>query len=133
MNEYISDLKQEQSKYMNFTAYNKALVLGAAAICIGLATKEAISSIMNEVILPFLKYISKTSLIYIFYLFLLQKSVHHKLINSLIWGLGKILWIFLVWILILYSTYLVFQYVIKFDLITDKLNLVSYIGNKLRS
>lgn len=133
MNEYITDLKQEQSKYMNFTAYNKALVLGAAAICIGLATKEAISSIMNEVILPFLKYISKTSLIYVFYLFLLQKSIHNKIINAMILGLGKIIWIFLVWLLILYTTYIVFQYVIKFDMITDKLDFVSYISHKLHS
>ena len=133
MDSYITNLKQEQSNYMNFTAYNKALVLGAAAICIGLATKEAISSIMNEVILPFLKYISKTSLLYVFYLFLLQKSIHHKWINNLILGLGKTIWIFLVWILILYTTYLVFQYVIKFDLITDKLDFVSYINHKFRS
>jgi hypothetical protein len=129
----ISDLKEQQLQYMNFTAYNKLLMVGAAAICIGLATKEAISNLMNEVLLPFITFISNKSLTHIFYIFLLQKSAHYKWINGLIWGLGRTIWIFLVWVLILYSTYLIFQYVIKFDLVTDKLDFVSYLNNKIRS
>jgi len=122
-------IKSAQQNFLQFTAYNNMLIIGAAAICIGLATKEAITQLLNQVILPLILYFGKTSLNYFVYLKALEHSMHLPWLHNLIKGIGRTLWIFIVWIIILYLTYVVFKQVIRIDLITSKVNLVESAAN----
>ena len=116
---------------MNFTAYNHVLVMIAAAICIGIASKEAITNIITELILPLLVFMSKKSISMIMYNSLLQHTMHIKWLNALITGLGKLMWILFTWVIVLYCTWIVFKYVITIDLVTQKVNMVELVASKL--
>jgi hypothetical protein len=120
----MDSIKNIQKDFMNFTSYNNILILGAASICIGLATKDAISDFMNQVVLPFILFLANGSVTYLSYLKAVQHSLKFPWLNAIVKACGKTVWILLVWFLILYITYAVFKKIIVIDLITSKVNLV---------
>ena len=134
VNDVGNKIKNAQREFLNFTAYNNMLILCAAAICVGLATKEAISDIMHEIILPLILFFGKRSLDYFVYLKALEHSIHLPWLHYLIKGIGKLICIFLVWLIILYITYIIFKGIIKIDIVSDKVNIVqgtvNYIGGR---
>ena len=120
----VEVLKNFQKQFQTFTAYNNVLISIASAVCIGMATKEVITNIMNEILLPIIASLSNTSITYILY----KKAVEHTkfsgFLNAIIIYFGKFIWIMLVWFLILYLTYVLFKTLIKTDLLTGKLQLL---------
>ncbi len=118
-------ISKTQSDFMSF---NKALVTIAAAICVGIATKEAISNIMHDIILPFLGFIIHKSFTYILY----NKAMHlvkNKYLTAIIASMGRLVWILLVWLIILYITYIVFKKIIVIDFVGDKVNTFNKLKN----
>ena len=117
-------IKAQQQDFMKFTAYNNVLIIGAAGICIGLATKEAISEFLNDIILPFILFLSQHSIFHQFIQKSIDKTSFMPYLFEFLKAIFKTSWIFTVWLLILYITYIVFQKIIKIDLVTSKVDLV---------
>lgn len=117
-------IKAQQQDFMKFTAYNNMLIIGAAGICIGLATKEAISEFLNEIILPFIVFLTKHSIFHQFIQRSVDRTSSMPYLFEFLKALFKTSWIFTVWLLILYITYIIFQKIIKIDLITPRVDLV---------
>ena len=117
-------IKAQQQDFMKFTAYNNMLIIGAAGICIGLATKEAISEFLNEIILPFLMFLTEHSIFHQFVRRSVDRTSSMPYLFAFLKAVFKTSWIFTVWLLILYITYIIFQKIIKIDLITPRVDLV---------
>ena len=117
-------LKIFQKNFTSFYAYNYIFIIVAAAVCIGIATKDMVSGIMNESLLPIIDVFIAKSIPYFFYNKALEYSTKHQFIHLLIRKLGRMIWNILVWILILYATYIVFKTLSRVDLITGKVDFV---------
>lgn len=124
-------IKQVQKDFMSFAAYDKVFLTVAAAICVGLATKEAIGNLMNEVILPFVLFISKGSIAYIAYSTALEKTIKIGWVHAFLQAMGKMIWIFVVWMIILYITYAVFRKLITVDYVTPRVEMVENVAAAL--
>ena len=117
-------IKAQQQDFMKFTAYNNMLIIGAAGICIGLATKEAISEFLNDIILPFIVFLSQHSVFHQFIKNSVDRTSSMPYLFEFLKAILKTSWIFTVWLLILYITYIIFQKIIKIDLVTPRVDLV---------
>lgn len=117
-------IKAQQQDFMKFTAYNNVLIISAAGICIGLATKEAISEFLNDIILPFIVFLSKHSVFHQFIKNSVDRTSSMPYLFEFLKAILKTSWIFTVWLLILYITYIIFQKIIKIDLVTPRVDLV---------
>jgi large-conductance mechanosensitive channel len=120
-------IRKFQQNFKHFTT-NIIIVLIACAVCIGFATKDMISSIMNESILPIISYFAVKSIPYFLYNKALQISKYNEIITLIIHKLGLSLWIIIVWILTLYLTFIVFKLITRVDVLTDKVNLIQDIS-----
>ena len=131
------DIRNVQHDFSNFTAFNNVLIVYAAAVCIGIATKEMISELMSEAVYPFLLFWTKNSITGYLFKKTLEKIKHNPILYIILHKLGAILWIIFVWIIILWLTYLIFTKLIKVDLISDKINIIQditrYLTNQEKS
>lgn len=118
------NVKQIQTDFHNFTALNSIFIVIASAVCVGIITKDTISDIMNEAILPLLLYWGKRSLSYLLYTKALEKTMSYPSVYIVLTKLGKLVWIIIVWIIVLFIVYIIFRKLIKIDLISSKVNLV---------
>jgi large-conductance mechanosensitive channel len=109
-----------QKNFSNFTSYNGTLIIYAAAVCIGFATKDMISDIMNTAILPFLLFWSKHSIIGLLFIKIIDKFKKYPTFSLFLIKIGSIFWIILVWIIILWLTYFIFTKLIKVDVISNR-------------
>lgn len=93
------------------------LLLLAAAICLGLATKELIEKLMTKIILPVLQWLTYTSIVVIFYRYL-QKRVPKKfqLISAMLSTVGNVSWDIFVWLAIIVLIFIIFEFIIKRNL-----------------
>jgi hypothetical protein len=117
-------VKNVQKDFLSFTGYNQMFIVTASAICIGIATKDMITDVMNEAILPVITFLTEKSISYFLYTKALEKTIKYPLVNILLQKVAHLLWLLLVWILILYVTYIAFKALIKLDLVTDKINII---------
>lgn len=118
------NIRNLQKDFSSFTSYNEMFVMFASAICVGMATRDMVSDIMNETLLPLVLFISQRGITYLVYTKLLEKTTTYPTLKLVIQHIAKLAWIVLVWILTLYLVYLIFKKLIKLDLITDKVDLV---------
>jgi large-conductance mechanosensitive channel len=117
-------IKAQQQDFMKFTAYNNMLIIGAAGICIGLATKEAITEFLNDIILPFIVFLTQHSVFHQFFQRSVDQTSSMPYLFEFLKAIFKTSWIFTVWLLILYITYIIFQKIIRIDMVTPKVDLV---------
>ena len=117
-------VKNTQADFANF---NKALIITAAAVCIGLATKDTITDIMNEILLPLLTFVAQRSLWYFLYSKAVEASRRMRILKAVLQAVGKLIWFVLLWFVVLYITYFVFKHLIHFDPVTKQANLVDYV------
>jgi large-conductance mechanosensitive channel len=117
-------VKNVQKDFLSFTGYNQMFIVTASAICIGIATKDMVTDVMNEAILPVITFITQKSISYFLYTKALEKTMKYPLVNILLQKVARLLWLLLVWLLILYVTYIAFKGLIKLDLVTDKINII---------
>lgn len=117
-------VKKAQQDFQSFTTYNNTFLVVASAICVGIATKDMVTDIMNEAVLPIVTFLTERSISYFVYSRTLEKTAKYPFLNLLLRKLGSLLWVVLVWLLILYVTYIAFKALIKIDLVTDKVELI---------
>ncbi len=117
-------IRNTQKDFQKFTAYNNLFIVLASAVCVGIITKDAISDIMNEAILPVVIFFGKKTISYFLYTKALEKTTSYPIINLLISKFGKLVWIILTWILVIYVVYVLFKKLIRFDLVSSKTELL---------
>lgn len=120
----VGDLNNDFSKYSN----NNSLIVVAAAVCIGIATKEIIERLMNEVVLPVLQIIVNNSLYYWVYKFLLKSSVSSPFILNILNGLGTVAWLFLLWSVIVFVSFVLFKKLLDRNIISSQLGFIHKLG-----
>jgi large-conductance mechanosensitive channel len=120
-----------QKDFSAFTAYNNLLIIIAAAVCIGFATREMITDIMNTVLLPLFLFLTERTLSVQLYKKIIEKSKSIPILTMIFIKFGEIVWIIFVWIIILWMTYLIFKKLIKIDLLTEKINVIQDITKYL--
>ena len=120
-------IKTNQKEFQNFTAYNNLFIIMASAVCVGIVTKDTISDIMNEAILPIIVFFGKKGISYFLYTKILEKTVKYPILNLLISRFGKLIWILLTWILVMYIAWILFKKLIKLDLVSSKASLVEHV------
>jgi hypothetical protein len=117
-----------QTKFKDFTRYQPFLII-AAGVCVGLATREMISAIMNDSILPIVDFILKNTLMYNAYAKFLeeitfQKSFFYLFLKLILRKIGSIIWLLLVWFITIYISYIIFSKLIRLDLVSDKIAML---------
>jgi len=122
------EVKNFQKSFQQFTAYNIAFVTIAAALCVGMATNEMITHIMNDALLPLFTFIAQRNIAYYMYNKVLDMSIKYPILTMVIRKCGRIIWLMLVWFMVLYLTYFIFSYAIRFDIMGRQINLVQSIS-----
>ena len=127
MDNLVVGLKVFQTSFKDFTTYQPFIII-AAAVCIGLATREMISTIMNDSVLPILDFIIQHGLIYNAYAKLMSEIKGGTFLNLLLkLVLSKfayVIWLIIVWFITIYITFIIFTKLIKLDLVSDKLAML---------
>lgn len=116
-------IKKFNDNFKSFTT-NQTLVLVAAAVCIGMATKDAIEKILNQVIYPFIASIAKISIAFILYKKALENTQSYKTIHSVLESIGAVFWIFIVWSIIIFFSYILLKKVLVVDFVKPHLQFV---------
>lgn len=116
-------IKQFNAEFKSFTN-DKYLILGAAAVCIGFATKDAIEGILNQALLPILKILANASPLYLLFQYVKAKTSKAPIIYALIDKLGLVIWILIVWFLIIFVSYILFKKVLSVDLVSQPISLI---------
>ena len=117
-------IRKFQQDFKRSVTSNFTILIVACAVCIGFATRDMISNVMNESVLPVLTYLALKSIPYLFYNKALQFSKRYEILTLLLRKLGTLIWIILVWIFTLYMTYIVFRSIANVDLVTGRVDLV---------
>lgn len=102
---------------------NSTLIIMAAAVCIGIATKDIIERFMNDVILPLIMVGTKTSILYRIYNYLLRFFSYQPIITALLKGLGTTFWLFIVWSVIIFITFVFFKKLLEKNFVTQQLKM----------
>lgn len=121
----IGDFDNEFKKY----SANSSLVTLAAAVCIGIATKEIIERLMNEVLLPLIKYMSNTSIPFLIYTFLLKVFRNKKNVTTILKAFGNIAWLFIVWSVIVFVSFVLFKKLLDKNFVSQQLAFFHKAGN----
>lgn len=110
----------------NFKSFagNQQFVIVAAAICVGIATKDAIEKILNEVIYPFIRVAGNASIAFLLYKKALNSTQSMQWAHTLLEKLGAVIWIFIVWFLIALLSYILLKKVLTVDLINPKMQFL---------
>lgn len=107
-----------QETYKKFFAdfqefmYSNNVLVAATGLCVGMATKEMIESVLNEAVLPIVHTIGRVSIIHNAYLSAL-KHVNHKMLSSILSILGSVSWSIFVWVLVVLLTFVMLEYVLN--------------------
>lgn len=120
---YSENIKKNYNDYQKYTL-NHQLIVIAIGVCIGIATKDVITNIMNQIILPIIKSFGEHTLYNIIYKLLLVNTKHITILNSSIQYMGIFIWNLLSWSIIVFIAYLFMTQLIKLDIITPHINLI---------
>lgn len=125
-------LKTFQTSFKDFTHYQPFIIV-AAAVCIGLATREMISTIMNDSVLPIVNFIIHHGLIYNAYAKLMNEikegTFFFLLLKLILSKVAHVVWLIIVWFITIYITYIIFTKLIKLDLVSDKIAILQATTN----
>lgn len=121
-NTILNTTHKVQEDYDLFKTYTtqKQIIIIASAVCIGFATKEVITNIMNEIILPFLTSIGT----YTLFQFALN-NVHNKFIYIIIKKTGLLIWFIFSWLIIIFIVYLFLTKFIQINPLAFDLSVIN--------
>jgi large-conductance mechanosensitive channel len=120
----VGNFSNDFRKYSN----NNNLVVVAAAVCIGIATKDIIEKLMNEAVLPIMKVMVKNSLYFFVYKLLLKTSVSKPTIVYILKTIGTVGWLFFMWSVIVFVSFVLFKKLLDKNLVANQLNFLHKIG-----
>lgn len=121
----INSINNDFKKY----AYNDQLILIAAAVCIGMATKDIIQKLLNDTLYPALKFIVSNSLYYWIFTILKNKSASRPFIVNTLNVIGEIAWLFLLWSIIVFISFVLFKKLLNYNIISNQLSFYNTVGN----
>jgi large-conductance mechanosensitive channel len=101
----------------------------AAAVCIGIATKDITQRFLDEVILPILKNFGQTKLMYLLYQYMLKKTSKIPALQMFIELFGKTIWLFVAWSFLVFIAYILLKKLITNNYISTELGTLNKIGN----
>lgn len=116
-------VKKEQSEFSKFI-YNENFIILAAAVTIGMTSKDMLNKIMYEIILPIIIYFGKKGIPYYIFKNILEFSKNYPTLNWSLEKLGELIWIILTWFVIIYLTYLIYTKILKINIIGNQINFV---------
>lgn len=129
-NQILDNIESIQNSFSKYASADKGILLIAGGVTIGLVTKELITSIMNDIILPILIYFNDHSILLIYF-----KTFLHNLNNSFVEiAVSKVLlliWLISIWFIIIFLIYIIFSKLIKMDFVTERVNFIKKIKNEL--
>jgi large-conductance mechanosensitive channel len=105
INNTTTNIENDLNKFKSFRTNNQ-LIIFAAAVCIGLATKETISNVMNNILLPIITFMARTSIYYFVYDILLKKFNENSFYFKVLEKFGLFIWYLLLWFVIIIITYI---------------------------
>jgi hypothetical protein len=117
-------VKQMQQNYRSSISENHAILIIAAAICVGIATRDVIADVMKDAILPLVLYLVKMGIPYMIYDRIKSSFARHTVLHVIISKLGNVIWLLLIWVMTLYLVYLVFAKLVGIDLIGNQVKLI---------
>lgn len=120
----INSINNDFKKY----AYNDQLILIAAAVCIGMATKDIIQTLLNDTLYPALKFIVTNSLYYWIFTILKKKSASTPFIVNTLNTIGEIAWLFLLWSIIVFISFVLFKKLLNYNIISNQLAFYNTVG-----
>jgi len=120
----INTINNDFKKY----AYNDQLILIAAAVCIGVATKDIIQTLLNDTLYPALKFIVTNSLYYWIFTILKKKSASTPFIVNTLNVIGQIAWLFLLWSIIVFISFVLFKKLLNYNIISSQLAFYNTVG-----
>jgi large-conductance mechanosensitive channel len=120
----INTINNDFKKY----AYNDQLILMAAAVCIGMATKDVIQTLLNDTLYPALKFIVTNSLYYWIFTILKKKSASTPFIVNTLNVIGQIAWLFLLWSIIVFVSFVLFKKLLNYNIISSQLSFYNQVG-----
>ena len=120
----INSINNDFKKY----AYNDQLILVAAAVCIGVATKDIIQTLLTDTLYPALKFIVSNSLYYWIFTILKKKSASTPFIVNTLNVIGEIAWLFLLWSIIVFISFVLFKKLLNYNIISNQLSFYNTVG-----
>lgn len=122
------EAKNISEDYVSFLMKGSVIII-AAGVCIGVATKDVIQKLLDQVLLPFLQLIAHTSVPYMIYKKIIAVSKNHPYFNIFLNILGNTIWLFLTWSIIVFVSYLFLNKLVKFNLVNEQLVLFNKATN----
>lgn len=124
-NNALGNFHQTYQRYLS----NGDIIGLAAAVCIGMATKDITQRFLDEVILPILKNVGQTKLIYLLYEYMVKKTTKFPILQSSIKIFGKTIWLFVAWSFLVFIAYILLKKLITDNYISTELGTLNKIGN----
>lgn len=129
MQQTTDKLKKEYRDYRSFIN-NQQLIIIAAGVCIGIATKDVVFGILNELILPAIISLNKTSFMIVLYNQLMRKTRNMTILNILK-GFARFIWYILTWFITIIIVFIMFVKLLNVDLVGSKLDFLADTGKAL--
>jgi large-conductance mechanosensitive channel len=115
-NKFVGTFKKFYRDFQEW-AYSNEILVAATGFCIGVATKEVIEKILNDVIKPFLVFLVKLTYIQ---LALDTETFNNTNAGYIIQSIGKFLWDMLQWVLIIVMAFILLEYFLNRKIIGMK-------------
>jgi large-conductance mechanosensitive channel len=129
MQQTTDNIKKEYRDYRSFIN-NQNLIIIAAGVCIGLATKDVVFGILNELVLPAIISLTKTSFMTLLYQQMIRKT-HQMTLIHVLKGVGKFVWYILTWFITIIIVFIMFVKLLHVDIVASKLDFLADTGKAL--
>lgn len=114
--------------YKKNILFNNYLILISTAVCIGFITKEVTTNIFNDILLPIINILLGKSIGYNIYLKLKIYFKDSRIFFFLLEKSGLFIWYIILWFVMIYSVFILFNYIIKFGVFDNQIKLIKKIS-----
>lgn len=124
----LRPLNTAYEEYKTNILYNNYLILISTAVCIGFITKDTTKNIFDDILLPTIYFLINKSLIYNFYLKTKLYFKNSEILFFLLEKTGFFIWNILLWFVMIYTIFILFNYIIKFGVFDNQINLIKKVS-----
>jgi membrane protease YdiL (CAAX protease family) len=121
-------LNNAYEEYKRNILFNNYLILISTAVCIGFITKDTAKNIFDDVLLPIIYFIINKSIIYNLYSKTKIYFKNNEILFFLVEKMGFFIWNILLWFIMIYSIFILFNYIIKFGVFDNQINLIKKVS-----
>jgi large-conductance mechanosensitive channel len=131
INNTLSSGQTLNNDFVKYSA-NTTLLTIASAIVIGIASKDLIEKFMNDILLPIIKVLGKGYIPLMIYKLLLKNSTSAPTILFILKTFGNIFWIFLIWSIMIFISFVLFKKLLDKNLVSLQLGLLHRSGKTVQ-